>query len=78
LRSLRGVTAKYLCLWAEPVPANPVDPPAHWHDLAQKMRALADRMHDPMSKQMMHMIADDYDRLAGELEKRARGKPRSG
>jgi hypothetical protein len=41
------------------------------------MRALAERMHDPMSKQMMHMIADDYDRLASEVEKRARGKPRS-
>jgi hypothetical protein len=42
------------------------------------MRALAERMHDPMSTQMMHMIADEYDHLAGEVEKRARGKPRSG
>jgi hypothetical protein len=42
------------------------------------MRALAERMNDQISKRMMLMIADDYDRLANEVEKRAKGSPDQG
>jgi hypothetical protein len=46
---------------------------------AEEARALAERMHDEISKEMMVGIANDYDRAADELKRRAampRKKPR--
>jgi hypothetical protein len=42
-----------------------------WRMRAQEARALAERMQDEISKQMMVGIANDYDRAADELERRA-------
>jgi hypothetical protein len=48
--------------------------PDYWRDLAQQMRTLAERMNDEISKQMMLLIANDYESLAEEAEKRERAK----
>jgi hypothetical protein len=45
----------------------------YWRDLAQQMRSLAERMNDQISKEMMLMVAQEYERLAREIEKRAKG-----
>jgi hypothetical protein len=37
--------------------------PDYWRDLAQQMRTLAERMNDGISKQMMLLIANDYETL---------------
>ena len=52
--------------------------PAYWRVLAMQTRDAAERMKDQLSKQMMLMIADDYDRLATAVEKeiRASKKPK--
>ena len=42
-----------------------------WRMRAEEARALAERMHDEISKEMMVGIANDYDRAADELERRA-------
>jgi hypothetical protein len=41
-----------------------------WRMRAEEARALAERMHDEISKEMMVGIANDYDRAADELERR--------
>jgi hypothetical protein len=48
--------------------------PDYWRDLAQQMRTLAERMNDGISKQMMLLIANDYETLAEEVENRERAK----
>ena len=42
-----------------------------WRMRAEEARALAESMHDEISKEMMVGIANDYDRAADELERRA-------
>jgi hypothetical protein len=59
------------------MPASREDSPDYWRDLAVQTRDVADRMKDQLSKQMMLMIADDYDRLAGAIEKEIRASKKS-
>ena len=41
---------------------------AEWLELADKVRAIADEMRDPISKRQMLAIATDYEALAGHAE----------
>jgi hypothetical protein len=47
-----------------------IDDPLHWRHRAAEARALADNMHDEVSRQMMLRIAEDYDRLAERAQTR--------
>jgi hypothetical protein len=44
----------------------------HWRERANELRSLADRMRDQVAKRQVLEVADLYDRLAEEAEKRAR------
>jgi len=46
------------------------DPSTHWRTRAEETRALAKTMSDGISKQLMHRIAADYERLAQSVEHR--------
>jgi hypothetical protein len=48
--------------------------PDYWRDLAADADTLAERMNDEISKQMMLLIANEYENLAEEIEKRERAK----
>ena len=54
------------------MPASIVNDPKHWRMRAEEARALADKMSDQLSKEMMLGIAEDYDRLAERAEERAK------
>jgi hypothetical protein len=41
-----------------------VGDPAHWHDRAAGMRALAETVKDPEASAIMLRLADDYEKLA--------------
>jgi hypothetical protein len=49
--------------------------PAHWHERAKEMRVLAEQMDECVSKQMVHRIAEDYERLAQTAEQRVKDAP---
>src|SRR5260370_32746474 len=51
------------------------DDPTHWLGRAKEVRALAERMGEGVSKQMMRRIAEDYERLARTAEQRAKRLP---
>jgi hypothetical protein len=55
------------------VPNSIANDPAHWRKRAEEMRALANEIKDPLSKETMLRIADDYERLAQRAEARAIG-----
>jgi hypothetical protein len=63
------------------MPASREGSPDYWRDLAMQVRDTAERMSDMVSKQMMLMIADDYDRLSDAIERellrRERAKPKA-
>ena len=59
------------------MPASIVNDPKHWRMRAEEARALADKMSDQLSKEMMLGIAEDYDRLAERAEERAKRSPQS-
>jgi hypothetical protein len=42
----------------------------HWQVRSEKMRALAEQMSEGVSKQVLHRIADDYQRFARMVEDR--------
>ena len=44
--------------------------PAYWRQRACESRQLADRLTDPLSKDVMANIADSYDQLARQAERR--------
>jgi hypothetical protein len=49
--------------------------PAHWRGRAKEMRVLAEQMDECVSKQMVHRIAEDYERLAQTAEQRVKDAP---
>jgi hypothetical protein len=51
------------------------DDPKHWRQLAQDARATADQLDDPDAKKTMIEIAEGYDQLASNAEKRMASKP---
>jgi CRISPR/Cas system-associated protein Csm6 len=59
------------------VPASIATDPEHWRKRAEEARTLADKMNDPVSKEMMLGIAKDYERLAERAEQRSKNWPRS-
>ena len=70
--AIRDAIQFWLCAqnrYCSDVPALREDSPEYWRDLAVRTRDVAERMKDQLSKQMMLMIADDYDRLAAAIEK---------
>jgi hypothetical protein len=46
------------------LPASVAIDPEHWRKRAEEARDLADRMSDPLAKELMLRIAEDYERLA--------------
>jgi hypothetical protein len=48
---------------------HPPDDSKLWRARADEIRALADRMQDPLAQDVMLRLADDYERLAQEVEK---------
>jgi hypothetical protein len=44
----------------------------HWQVRAAKMRAVAERLGNPNAARLMHDLANDYDKLAGRAEERAK------
>ena len=47
-------------------------PPEYWQTCADKVRAIADEMFDPRSRETLLRIANEYDSLAKRAEGRAR------
>jgi hypothetical protein len=47
-------------------------PPDYWQTRADKVRAIADEMFDPQSRETLLRIAKDYESLAKRAEERER------
>jgi hypothetical protein len=45
-------------------------PPEYWQSRADKVRAIADEMFDPHSRETLLRIAKDYDSLAKRAQER--------
>jgi DNA-binding ferritin-like protein len=53
------------------------DDPKHWRDLAEESRVRAEQMADPASRQMLLSIAQTYENLARQADKRLRDAEQS-
>jgi len=51
-----------------------IDDPQHWRDRAIEIRATANLINDPVVRNMLLKIADDYGRLAERAEERQKRK----
>jgi hypothetical protein len=47
-----------------------LDNPAHWRARAEESRALAEELHEPEARRLMLQVAESYDRLANNADKR--------
>jgi hypothetical protein len=52
----------------------PIDDPEHWRGRAEEARTIADQINDPVSRNMMFQIAEEYEKLAKRAETRLLGK----
>ena len=43
----------------------------YWRDRAEEVRASAEAMHDPVARQTLFKIAEEYTKLAGRAARRA-------
>jgi hypothetical protein len=59
------------------VPTSFINDPVHWIQRAAEIRALAQSMTDPQSKEAMLRIAKDYEHLAERAKLRAKNLPQS-
>ena len=59
------------------MPSHFVNDPEHWRKRAEEMRTLATSMKDPINKEMMLRVANDYERLAKRAEERRSCRPQS-
>ena len=48
----------------------PTNDPELWRTRADEIRTIADLMQDQSARDLMLRLADDYERLAQEVEKR--------
>jgi hypothetical protein len=53
---------------------NPIDDPQHWRKRAKEVRTLAGSVGDPETRATLLQIAEDYERLAKQAERRAAPK----
>jgi hypothetical protein len=44
----------------------------YWRDRAEEVRASAEAMHDPVARQTLLKIAEEYETLAERAERRGR------
>jgi hypothetical protein len=49
-----------------------LDDPNHWHGRADAARLVAEQYSDPVARDMMLQIAQDYERLAEHARQRAK------
>jgi hypothetical protein len=52
-----------------------LDDPAHWLRRAMAARSVAEQLDDPVAKEAMLRIANDYERIAEHARGRANGGP---
>jgi hypothetical protein len=50
----------------------------HWRARAEEARAHAEQLSDPVARQTMLKIAEEYEKLAQQAEARARGQKPDG
>jgi hypothetical protein len=55
---------------------SPTEEPEYWRDRAEHIRAIAEVMTDPPSREMMLRVAGGYDRIAEHLEDKKSPQPR--
>jgi hypothetical protein len=49
----------------------PMPDAQYWRDRAEEVRASAEAMHDPVARQTLLKIAEEYERLAERAARRA-------
>ena len=52
-------------------PSDDLKSATHWRLRGEEVRTLADDAHDPYTKAVLLRIAEDYDRLAKQVDDRA-------
>ncbi len=53
--------------------ASFINDPKHWRERAEQMRTIAEETHNPLAKETMLRIAQDYEHLAQRAEARLAG-----